>query len=243
MVRVVGYRDFFVYTVDYLDFCKGFELVQKIVDVAEGDIKGFNFNRHSQFSEGSPNPDPDEHITIRFDVRNDQVIPRIKTKLEEIKNQEKIENWCSEEDNLWDIEPMSRYSPVYHTAHETSTACAFRFYKELKNNSSELQNFKSNKLDYLCMFLPLWLKYSGFTLLNNVSVTATPFIDNLAKKCAESFKDSVDKSRIEDKRIFAKRLFHLFLNCITVDVNQERNILLRMNIQDFNRLGYSLVDV
>jgi hypothetical protein len=236
------YRDFFVYTQDFWNFCVGFELVEIVVNAVGNGTRSFNFNRYGPFGEGSPNADPDAHITIRFDVSTDEAIRVIKAELEEIKNQGKITSWCSEEDNIWDIEPMSRYSPVYHTAHETSTACAIRFYSELKNNVTELQSFKDNKVNYMCKFLPLWLKNSGFTLLNNSPASSSQFINALVGKCSESFKGTIDKSRLDNKYTFAVRLLHLFFNCITVDRNQEREILQRTNITDLNKLGNSLVD-
>ena len=234
------YKDFFLYTEAYWDFCKGFEIVQELTEAAG--INKFNFNRYGWSGEGSPVADPDEHITVRFDFNENLVTQRISAKLEEMKNYGKINNWCSEEDNIWNIEPMNRYPSVYHTAHETSTACAIKFYNEIKNNTIEFNNFKNNKVAYLQIFLPLWLKYSGFTMFNNYSANSFLFIKQLAKKCSESFRRTVDRNQISNKCTFAERLVHLFLNCITVDRSQETEILQNMGIHDFNALANSLED-
>ena len=105
------------------------------------------------------------------------------------------------------------------------------------------------------MLLPLWLKYSGFTLLNSVVVGTSAFIDNLARNCAKSFKTTVDKNRIIDRYTFAERLVHLFLNCICVPngrpyVGQEYQIIASIATglgfttfkSFFNKLGQSLID-
>jgi hypothetical protein len=144
---------------------------------------------------------------------------------------------------------MCRYDCTYHTAHETSAACALRLYRELENDPSEFRNFKENEHQFLLVFLPLWLKYSGFTLLNDFVVERPAFMDGLARNCAETFEATVDKKRITDKHTFAERLVHLFLNCICIDGVQEiqiissivRDLGLKTPREFLDELGQSLV--
>jgi len=213
------YKDFFIYTKDYSDFDSGFSLVQEIVDVVRNRIRGFNFNRYSQNSEGSPCADPREHITVRLDFKNRRDIRKVEEKLEQMKSHGEIDDWVREEDNQYDIKPMRKYPPVYHTAHETSTACAFEFYRRIKSNTkraqSEFQNFIQNKVRFLSDFLILWLKYSGFQLLHAVNVSTTDFVKEMSEECASVFESTVDRSWITDKKLFTNRLLHLFFNCIS----------------------------
>ena len=109
-------------------------------------MTAFNFNRYG--IEGSRHPDTRFHITVRLNVNKDEALCLIEEKLEHMKNQRTISDWRPE-DNTYDIKPMRDYSRTYHTAHETSTACAIRFWSELRKNPTELQRFLQNSNQYL----------------------------------------------------------------------------------------------
>lgn len=206
------YYDFFIYTPFYWDYNRGFEIVQELIDSVKKEINGFNFNRYG--TEGSLRPDNRVHITVRLDIKHNDSLERIERKLDEMEDQRIIEDWRSEDDN-YDIRPMRDYPPVYHTAHETSTACAFRFWSELKKDADELQQFTQNRIQYLEPFFAQWLKYSGFSLLKNLSIDINSFRNNLSRKCSKSFKKTVNKKHIgNNSALFSSRLVHLFLNCI-----------------------------
>lgn len=224
------YKDFFIYTTDYSNFDSGFSLVQEIVDIVRNRIRGFNFNRYPQNGEGTPpRADPREHITVRLDFKNQRDNQKVEEKLEQMKSQGEMDDWCRDEDNRYDIKPMREYPPVCHTAHETSTACAFEFYRRIRSNTkraqSEFQNFIQNKVQFLSDFLILWLKYSGFQLLHTVNVSTSDFVKEISEECASVFESTVDRSRITDKKFFTKRLLHLFLNCISITYSEEVQIV------------------
>lgn len=221
------YRDFFIYTTNYWDFDTGFKITQEIIDVVGNSINGYNFNRYGRYGEGSPREraDPREHITVRLDFDNKEDIQKVEDKLEEMKKQGIIDDWCQEEDNPYNILPMREYPTTYHTAHETSTACAFEFHRKSRESPSKFRNLNQDKVRYLSDFFLLWLKNVGFKLLNNITISTSDFIQKLAKDCASVFMNTVDKSRISDKQLFTDRLLHLFLNCICISREEPQIIV------------------
>ncbi len=214
------YHEIFLYTAYYFDFMKGFEIVKKIIDVIPKDeLKGYNFNRY-----GVEGEDRVPHITVRLDLAN-EIPNQVEDLLSDMKEERIITCWRTENPL---VKPFKEYSTTHHTAHETSTACAFTFYDLMKNNRDEFQEFMNDKFRYLSHFLPLWLKKCGFRKLDNLTVSTTEFIENLAKRCSESFKNTVDKARIDNKYVFTERLIHTFNNCICVGLNEEANIMFNL---------------
>lgn len=224
------YKDIFMYTSKYWNFNVGFQLVKEIVGVVKDDIKGFNFNRYGMFGEGSPPPcaDPRQHITIRLDFKNLKAIQAVEDKLNQMISDGRIDDWCREKDYPYDdygVTPFRLLDPVYHTAHDTATACAFKFYEIISNNSSEFQEFRNYKFRYLKGFLPVWLRESGFQALNSANAAVSPFKAQLTANCAEVFKEIIDKKKLTDMKKFVNRLLHLFLNCICISRSEEERIL------------------
>jgi len=224
------YKDYFLYTEKYWDFDYGFQLVELIVDVVRSRINGYNFNRYGTYGEGSPPScaDPRQHITLRLDLKNQEAIQAVEGKLALVKADGNISDWTKEEDYPYKIRgvtPMRLLNVVYHTAHETATKCALSFYQSISSNSTELHIFQNDKIGYLSDFLPVWLEKSGFRALGGVRPDTSSFKEQLAVDCASSFSEIVDKNRLTDKKKFADRLIHLFLNCICVDTYEENDIL------------------
>lgn len=213
------YQDIYVYTSNFFDFMKGFDIVKAIIDaVPPGQLEGYNFNRYSVEGE-----DRVPHITVRLNL-SDEVPQAVKDLLDDMIGRE-ISYWRTDNPS---VTPFREYSTNHHMAHETSTACAFKFYDEMKRGSDEFRRFwrsSNDKIRYLSDFLPLWLKKCGFRKLDDLATSTSQFIETLANKCAEAFQDTIDGTRITDKCVFTERLIHTFLNCICISLDEEFKIV------------------
>ena len=178
----------FLYTKTYWDFDIGFKIVKELKDAVSNHIDSYNFNRYGKYCEGSPRKDADpiEHISIRLNLKNNYS-RLVEEKLQQMKEIGTIVDWKREEDNPANIRPMRDYPPVRHTAHETSSACAYCFWDNLMKNPNEAKQFEMNNVEYLKNFMGIWLKYSGFRLLSDLNNKLSPFKENLSKKCSTVF--------------------------------------------------------
>ena len=216
------YQDIYVYTMNFFNFMKGFEIVKAIIDaVPPGQLEGYNFNRYSE--EGD---DRVPHITVRLNLRGG-VPQTVKDLLDDMIGKE-ISNWCIDNPS---VTPFREYSINHHMAHETSTACSFKFYEEMNRDSNEFNRFwesSNNKIRYLSDFLTIWLKLCGFRKLDHLVISTSQFIETLASNCAQAFQDTIDRTLITDKCVFTERLIHTFLNCICISYNEEYNIFIEL---------------
>jgi hypothetical protein len=231
------YRDYFLYTNDYWNFERGFNLVKETIKPIKKKINGFNFNRYGQNGEGDPRPDPRAHISIRIDCKREEDRRKVEAKLDEIETRGNIDDWCSEENNQYDIQPMNEYLPVFHTAHETASACAMRFYEKISVNRLEYEPFNQNKTEYIKKFMPTWLKKSGFTIFSNINNSINEDAEEIAAQCAKAFSSTAKEDKITDSTLFTERLFHLFLNCICIyreELEIEGYIGTLVNIQVYD---------
>lgn len=223
------YYDFYVYTDEFLDFDKAFEIAKALIGCVDQEhLKGYNFNRYSV--EGQ---DRNPHITVRLDLDNENEIPKVIEKLSEMKNCEMIDDFA---DNSPSVRPLREYSINHHLAHEASTKCAFKFYEKENQNAKEFESFTIDKVAFLSEFMPLWLKYSGFVFhgVNNVPSSSSTLVEELAEECGAVVKN-FGANLITDINIFSERLIHTLMNCICVYGNDELTVL--MNIAD--QFGYS----
>lgn len=223
------YYDFYVYTDDFADFYKAFEVTDVLVDSVDRDqLRGYNFNRYSEEEE-----DRRPHITVRLDLENENQLAKVTAKLSEMRDRGIIEDFS---DSNPVVTPFKNYSINHHLAHETSTTCALKFYEKKIQNEDAFQGFITNKVAFLIEFIPLWLKYSGFVFqgVNNVSESSSTLISNLAKECG-AVVGTVDKALITDIHVFSERLIHTFMNCTSVPRSEEIAVL--DNIA--SRFGYA----
>ena len=111
----------------------GFEIVKAIIETIPDDkLERYNFNRY-----GVEGKDKIPHITVRLNLRN-EMPQEVKNLLDNMK--EKVITTWQIENPL--VKPFREYLSNHHTAHETSTACAFEFYSEMDRNSNEFQKFE-----------------------------------------------------------------------------------------------------
>lgn len=209
---------------------KGFEIVKAIIEaIPEGQLEGHNFNRYGEEGE-----DIVPHITVRLNLRN-EVPQEVKDLLDDMKERV-ITNWQIENPL---VKPFREYSTNHHTAHETSTACAFKFYIEMVCNRNEFKIFERDKIRYLSDFLPFLLKRCGFKKLDNLLVQTSEFVENLADRCTEAFESTIDENLINDKYLFSERFIHTFHNCICILPIEEVNIICRL----MRRVSYTNISI
>jgi len=223
------YYDFYVYTDEFLDFDKAFEVTKTLVDsVAAEQLTGYNFNRYTV--EGD---DRTPHITVRLNLESTNQSSKVTEKLSEMKSNGVVDDFT---DNNPLVTPFREYSINHQLAHEASTQCAFKFYDKKNQNPGEFQAFTRDKVAFLREFIPLWLKYSGFVFQGVTSVTSSSstLIEELAKECG-AIVGSIKVNQITDIHVFSERLIHIFMNCICVPTNEEIAVLINLA----RRFGYS----
>ena len=223
------YYDFYIYTDEFWDFDKTFEVTKTLVDsVAPEQLTGYNFNRYTVEGE-----DRTPHITVRLDLENENHVARITKKLSELRVQGTIDDFTV--DNPL-VLPFREYSINHHLAHEASAKCAFKFYDKKNQNPTEFQAFIRDKVAFLREFIPLWLKYSGFVFqgVTNVTSSSSTLIEELAKECG-AIVGSIEINQITDIHVFSERLIHIFMNCVCVPRNEEIAVLTNLA----SRFGYN----
>jgi len=223
------YYDFYVYTHDFADFDKAFEMVEALVEhINTKQLCGCNFNRYS--SEGTERR---SHVTIRLDLETESQLAKVNEKLTEMRTDGIIDDFTS---NHPGVRPFREYSINHHIAHESSTKCAFRFFERRKNNPQRFREFADNKIGFLTEFVPLWLKHSGFVFQNLSSVQrpSSTLVESFVNECA-SIVRTVDIDRITDFEVFSERMLHTFMNSMSISSSDETTVL--SNVASF--LGYS----
>lgn len=227
------YYDFYVYTDQFLNFEKPFEITEMLIESVDEDmLTGYNFNRYSK--EGN---DSSPHITVRLDLVNANQTAKVMVRLSTMKNNGIIDGY-THNNPLVDT-PFRSMSINHHLAHEVSTKCAFTFYEKKRHNIDSFVELYKDKVVFLTEFLPLWLKYSEYSFEGIDSVSSSPLtcIDELAKECGIIVKQ-VDKGRITDIFRFNERLIHTFLNCVCVSYGEEATLSSNLAVS----FGYAPLD-
>jgi hypothetical protein len=223
------YYDFYLYTDEFWDFDKAFEVTKTLVaSVDPEQLTGYNFNRYTLEGE-----DREPHITVRLNLGSINQLSKVTEKLHEMNSNEDIDDFS---DNNPLVRPFREYSINHRLAHEASTQCAFKFYDKKKQNQQEFQVFTRNKVVFLREFIPLWLKYSGFVFqgVANVTSSSSTLIEELAKECG-AIVGSIEVNQITDIHVLSERLIHIFMNCVCVPRNEEVTVLRNLA----SRFGYN----
>jgi len=232
------YYDFYIYTDEFWDFDKAFEVTNTLVDsVASEQLTSYNFNRYSV--EGD---DRCPHITVRLNLKSVNQSSKVTEKLSEMKSNGVVDDFT---DNNPLVTSFREYSINHQLAHEASTQCAFKFYDEKKQNPGECEAFIRDKVTFLREFIPLWLKDSGFVSqgLTGVASSSSTLIEELAKECG-AIVGSIEVNQITDINVFSERLIHTFMNCVCVLRSEELSVLTNLASRSgYNNLSEFLSDL
>ena len=223
------YYDFYVYTDEFWDFDKAFEVTKTLVDSVDPEqLTGYNFNRYTV--EGD---DRVPHITVRLNLESVNQASKVTAKLYKMKSNGVVADFT---DNNPLVSPFREYSINHRLAHEAATQCAFKFYDKKNQNPGEFQAFTRDKVAFLKEFIPLWLKYSGFVFqgVTNVTSSSSTLIEELAKECG-AVVGSIEVNQITDIHVLSERLIHTFMNCVCVPGSEEVTVLTNLA----SRFGYN----
>jgi hypothetical protein len=235
------YYDFYVYTPLISNFERPFEITRRLVESVDREVlQGYNFNRY-----GSEGNDDRFHFTIRMNLSDVTQKANVIAQLAQMQNQGIIDDYT--DDNPLVIPPFRNYSINHHLAHETSTQCAFRFYEKKVQNLNKFNQWWRNPTDFLTEFLPLWLKYSGYSYnqIDEVAVSPITCIEELANECGTIVRQ-VDRNAISDFSIFNERLVHTLFNCVSdliIEGKVREFVGLMQGYDSFNELLQDLTFV
>lgn len=210
----MGYFVIKLYTEFVGHWQKSFEIVNSFVGrLDQTQLVGYSHNRYVGFF-------PIPYIAVRFNFAEDNEGKRL---AEEIID-DLIERRLIVGKGEW--EPFNASTSV-RKATETSTKCAFAF-KNWMDGNSEAANFylqnPNAKIQFMSRFLVLLLQQLDFQT-HFEEYPISPQFMNLIRACATHCAEQVRQALSEDLNIdFMERFIHHFLNCVHINLNEERAI-------------------